>query len=175
MNPQKYKILIMGMGNLIMSDDGLGIHLIRELQEILWEEKNNINISSGDISLKEEIYSEEIFLLEIGTSPLNYLEEISQTEKLIMIDAIKGGEKSGNIYKLKEDDFNFNINYKPDFHGYSVLQVIELAREITNLPYSFTIYGIEPENINLGDKLSKKVKTSFPKLIKLILQEIKSI
>ena len=86
-------------------------------------------------------------MLEVGTSPLYYLEEISRAETLIVIDAVKGGEKSGNIYCFKEDDLNINSNSIRDFHVISILEVIYLARELTKLPTNVIFYGIEPENI----------------------------
>jgi hydrogenase maturation protease len=155
MNNQKYKLLIIALGNLIMSDDGLGIHVVRELQKEDWKE--------------------DISLLEIGTSPLYYLEEMSQAENIIAIDAIQGGEQSGTIYCLTEEDLKCSRNIIRDFHGCSLLNVIELSREITNHPNNLLIYGIEPKALNLGEELSPPVKDSIPKLINLIREKIEHI
>jgi hydrogenase maturation protease len=152
---QKYNFLIIGLGNLIMSDDGLGIHAIRELQKENWQK--------------------DILLLEVGTSTLYYLEEISRAENLIVIDAIQGGEKAGSIYRLTEEDLMSSRNILRDFHGCSLLNVIELSREITRLPKNLIIYGIEPENLNLGEKLSQKVQNSFQRLIEILIKEINKI
>jgi len=155
MSNPKCKLLIIGLGNLIMSDDSLGIHVVRELQKEDWKE--------------------DISLLEVGTSPLYYLEEISRAESLIIVDAIQGGEQAGSIYRLTEENLRSSGNTVRDFHGYSLLNVIELAREITNFPTNLVIYGIEPENLSLGEELSQKVKDSMPKLINLIRKEIENI
>ncbi|WP_083900082.1 hydrogenase maturation protease [Orenia marismortui] len=152
MNKIKYDILIIGLGNLIMSDDGVGIHVIKKLQQ--------------------ENFGERILALEVGTSPLYYLEEISKAAKVIVIDAVKGGEKPGSIYRLAEEDFKSSQNIIRDFHEYSLLNVIKLAREITGLPVNFIVYGIEPKNLNLDQKLSKIVSKSQPNLLKLIKKEL---
>ncbi|WP_281201110.1 hydrogenase maturation protease [Orenia metallireducens] len=143
------------MGNLIMSDDGVGIHVLRELQ------KGNL--------------AEDILLLEVGTSPLNYLEEISQSEKVIIIDAMRGGATAGSIYRLTEDNIKFNSNNTRDFHGYTLLNVVELARELTDLPINLIIYGVEPKSLDLGEKLSPDIKKSIPTLINLIIKEAREL
>lgn len=160
MNTKKYRILIIGIGNTLMSDDGVGIHLIRKLQK---------KVHEGDDSLKN------ISLLEVGTSALYYLEAISRAENLILLDAVKGGAQAGSIYHLQEDDFKTDLQMNRDFHGYSVLDVIKLSREITQLPANLIIYGIEPETLSLGEELSRSVKNALPKVIKLIIEEIKTI
>lgn len=157
MDTQKYEILIVGLGNLIMSDDGVGIHLIRELQKI------------------KVIPIKDIPLLEVGTSPLYYLEEICKAETLIVIDAVKGGKKAGDIYCFKEDDLNINSNPIRNFHDCSILEVIDLARELTKLPAKVIIYGIEPENIEAGEELSLSVQNKMPSLIRFIIKDLKDL
>ncbi len=154
MNTKKYKVLIIGLGNLIMSDDGVGSYLIRELKKI------------KDIPIKD------VSLLELGTSPLYYLEEISRAESLIVIDAVKGGEKPGSIYCFKSENLKTYSISNRDFHGYSIIQVIDLARELTKLPTNITVYGMEPGNTGPGEGLSDSLKNALPKLVELIIEEI---
>jgi len=150
MQNKKYRVLIIGLGNLIMSDDGIGIHLIRKMGE----RKPSL---------------QEISLLELGTSPLYYLEEISKTETLIVLDAIKGGESPGSVYCFEEKDLDLYPGSFRDFHGYSILEVIALSRELTDLPAAVFFYGVEPENIAPGMELSPSVKAVITELIELII------
>ncbi|HLV08669.1 MAG TPA: hydrogenase maturation protease [Halanaerobiales bacterium] len=148
MHDQKweYKISIIGLGNCLMGDDGLGIHLIRELN-------------------KKKI-PEKVSLIEAGISPLNYLEEISYSKKIIAVDAIKGGERAGSIYQLELSDLRNSI--ETSAHGFSLFDVIKLAQSLTGLPLKTVIYGVEPEKIGPGTTLSRPVRDSLIKLIKLI-------
>lgn len=141
-----YRLLILGLGNYLMGDDGAGIHLIKELRK----EKIPVGVK----------------LIEAGTAPINYLEEISKSKKLIAVDIIKGGEKSGTVYKLNLKDLKETaVN---DAHGFSLFDVINIAQSITGLPKEVDIYGIEPQKVNLNTILSKPVENSVKKIKKII-------
>ncbi len=138
-NKWQYKLSIVGLGNYIMGDDGAGIHLIKEL--------------------RKEKMPADINLIEAGTAPINYLFEISQSKEIIAVDAIKGGEKPGTVYRLNLNDLKeTTVN---DLHGCSFFDVIKVAQSITGFPDKVNIYGIEPEMIKLNTVLSKSVKKAI--------------
>ena len=145
----KNKILIVGLGNYTRGDDGAGIHFIREL--------------------KKEIQNNK-FLIEVGTIPLNFLKEISQAEKVVAIDAIRGGEKPGTIYKLGLNDLSETTVV--DSHGISFYDVIHMGRSMTGYPKEITVYGIEPQNIDFNIKISSPVKKAILKLKNIVIKDI---
>lgn len=147
----KYRVSIVGLGNFIMGDDGAGIHLIKELRE-------------------ERIVS-DVNLIEAGAAPLNYLGRISQSKEIIALDAIKGGEKAGTIYRLDLNDLEKTI--VSDSHGCSLFDVIKMAQSMTGFPVKVYIYGIEPENINLQIDLSEPVKKAILKIKKMLINKLK--
>ena len=152
MKTPKYKILVVGLGNPLRADDGLGLKAI----EIL----------------KEESWTSEVLFLKIGTSPINYLPQIKEAQNIIVIDAIQGGKKTGSIYQLTLDNLNHQSTEYVNAHSYSLPQVITLAKEISNLPQKVLFYGLEPEDLSFNNHLSPSIKKNLPQLIKKIRKAI---
>ncbi len=154
MNNLKCKVLVLGIGNLLMSDDGLGVYVAQ------W--------------LKQENWPQEVSILEVGTSVLNYIDEISCSCYVIVIDAVRGGERPGSIYCHRDDKIMQYVLDRQDAHSFSVLQAVELARELTGYPVKLIIYGMEPMHINYGQGLSPLVIKALPMLVNQVIKEIKS-
>ena len=152
MNKFNYKIIVIGIGNSLVGDDGLGPKVVQKLQQEEWSEK--------------------ILTLNGGTYPLNYLKELSQAQYVIAVDTIKGGNSVGTIYNFDLADIRSNINYNTNAHNYTLPQVIDLAQEMTFLPQQVIYYGIEPSNLNLSNQLSNPVKKASIKLIEKIKNQI---
>lgn len=151
MNNLQYQVLILGMGNLVMSDDGLGVYVVNELKKKKWPPG--------------------VSILEVGTAIINYLEEISRSQNIMIVDAIRFGYRSGRIYRFNYNDIENWPNPALDAHGMSLPDVIEMARKITNLPANIIIHGIEPAHVFMGCQLSEPVIKSLPLLIKKISHE----
>jgi hydrogenase maturation protease len=149
------KLTILGVGNELLSDEGIGVHAIKKLQKI-------------------EL-PPEVEVIEGGTDGFGLINIITDTDYLIVIDSIKGGSEPGTIYR-------FNINdapscpdvFKTSVHQIGILEVINLSQLIGKTPETVVI-GIEPENISAGMDLSEKLKEKIPKIIDLVLEETRSI
>ncbi|AGL03458.1 hydrogenase maturation protease [Desulfoscipio gibsoniae] len=150
----QYQVLVLGLGNLIMSDDGLGVYAVNELKKQKW-------LPGAAI-------------LEVGTSIINYLEEISHAQNIIVIDAISFGYPPGKIYRFNFDDIDWP-SASLDAHGISLPAIIAMARVISRLPAKVIIYGIEPAFVLLGSKLSEPVNKSLPLLIEKVSREVQMI
>ena len=153
MKPFKYKFLVIGLGNPLRGDDGLGLKVVE--------------------NLKQKKLGRGISIIKAGTAPVNYLEEIKQAQNIIGVDAIQGGKKPGSIYQLTLNDLNQQLSQYPTSHNYSLPQVVSLAKEIANRPKKSFFYGIEPEELTFKPQLSSSVKQSLPQLIEKINIKIK--
>ena len=91
MNSPRPRILIAGLGNLLLSDDGIGVHAVRLLNEVR-------------ILNQELLCDESILAAEIGTSPLRALHLFEQADWILAVDAIQGGKAPGTIYHWKVQD-----------------------------------------------------------------------
>lgn len=151
----KYPILILGIGNLLMLDDGVGVYLAQKLQNQTWP----LGVT----------------VLEAGTALFNYLEEISQAQTVLLIDAVRAGGIPGNIYRLNLTDLVSSSDGCRDAHGFSLYHLIQLARKLTGYPKQVLIYGVEPKELGPGLGLSSEVGEILPKVLQAIAREIEKI
>jgi len=148
------KLLIIGLGSVIMGDDGVGVKVVNELKKLA---PKNVDILDG------------------GTSGLSLLPHIKNRKEIIIIDALRGGGKQpGTIYRLGESELQ-----KPEFkvfslHDISLEHVLALGKELfkEEFPNNITIYGVETSVVKLSDKLSEPVKKAVPKLVNLLKSRI---
>ena len=147
------KILILGLGNDLYGDDGVGIQVVRKLQN---------QITGVDFD-------------EASVSGLELVEMLRGYEHVIIVDAVKTeGGRPGDIYKLSPSDI-------PTLHGASPHDVdfrtsIEFGEKfIGDMPKKIDIYGIEVDNVTeFGEDLTSDVEKSVPKVIKKIKYDIKN-
>lgn len=146
------KITILGVGNLLLSDEGVGVHVVRELMRM--------RLPSG------------VSVVEGGTEGFGLLNIITETDRLIVIDAVKGGASPGSIYRFDIDEIrDCPSGFKTSIHQIGILEVLNLSRLIGHTPRT-TVIGIEPKSLEMGMELSPEVKEKIPRIITLILEEI---
>jgi len=150
-----FKVLIIGLGNLLMSDDGLGV------------------IAVNEIHRRHKEYDEVCFL-DVGTSVLKYVTDMGKAETLIAIDAITAGYPPGTIYCIEEKEMHLlgNMDFFLNSHGCSLSEVVALSRELTGFPSRVIIYGIEPHTCEVGFFISAQVRKSLKKLIDIVSKKL---
>lgn len=145
--------VVLGVGNELLSDEGVGVHVIREMQKL--------NLPP------------EIEIMEGGTEGFGLINIITSTDRLVIIDSLKGGNAPGTIYKFNIEEAPKTLDiFKTSVHQIGILEVIHLSGLIGKTPET-TVIGVEPKDISTGMELSKEVKTKIPKIIDLVLKEIK--
>jgi hydrogenase maturation protease len=146
------KITILGIGNVLLKDEGVGVHLAKKLTGII--DDANINI------------------MDAGTYP-DFLSLVDySTEKLIIIDAVKAGDKPGTIYRFSSDNIGLDSMPPISLHDVGVSDSLKMMTLLNRQPKSTIIIGIEPKTIEFGLELSPEVEGKLSELIKLVLQEI---
>lgn len=146
-------VLVMGVGNILCGDDGIGIHIIRDLQKLTLP---------GNIEL-----------LDGGTASLSFLDNISNREKVIIIDAVKANNEPGTIYRFTPDDINVKSDLASSLHTIGIIESLTLFELMGSRPKEVVFFGIEPEIIEWGMALSAKVESAIPELLKMIYKELK--
>lgn len=150
----KKPILVVGVGNSIMTDDGAGIHAIRELEKM-------------DLP-------DQVELFDGGTLGIDLMPFIEGREKLIFIDSVKGGNKPGTLYKFRPDDLNYESAPKTSVHQIGLIESLQMISLIGKSPGRIVIYGVEPHIIDWGEELTEELEAVMPKLIKHVLKEIEN-
>jgi len=144
------KTMILGVGNLLLRDEGVGVHAATNLQE--YGLPDNFEIIEG------------------GTDGFKLFHLIMEADRLIVVDCVKGGDEPGSIYRFDIEDFDhFPDIYKTSVHQVSITEVVRLSATMRTPPRT-TIIGMEPEDLSMSMELSPKIKAKLPKLLEIILE-----
>jgi hydrogenase maturation protease len=149
------KVVIIGVGNLLLMDEGIGIHVINELEKHKLPE--NVDIYDG------------------GTGGFKLIDLMHEAKRVIFIDAVETGKAPGTITIFTSKDVrSIYPKKKYSLHDTDLLEVIKMAELLDNPP-KIEIVGIQPKIINYGTTLSKELADSMPEIINTVLSRIEEI
>lgn len=144
MEPQrktrKPRILIAGLGNLTLMDDGVGVHAIQELQK---------NPPPGAV------------VAEVGTQVLGALHLFEWADKVLAIDAMQAGGKPGTVYAFGTDNVDKG-GIQVSLHELNLLAALNFLKD--QVKPEIIIFGVEPEKIDYGLELTPAVAAALPEL-----------
>lgn len=151
------KIIVLGVGNQILGDDGVGVHIANELKK---------HIKNPNIEIDEAI-----------TGGMNLLDLILGYDKAIIIDAVKSeGVRDGLVKRIPIENFNTMHSCNP--HDVSLIEAIEMAKKMgeKQIPKEIIIIGVMMKSIpcEFGEKLSKNIAEAIPEAVEMTLNEIKN-
>jgi hydrogenase maturation protease len=146
------RVLVLGVGNLLLSDEGVGVHVARRMMEM-------------DLP-------PEVRVVEGGTDGFGLMNILLKADRVILVDAVKAGGPPGSIYRFEVEDCPpFPDMFKTSVHQISILEVINLSGLIGSTPRA-TIIGVEPKSLEMGMDLSPEIEAKIPRLIQLIREEV---
>ena len=152
------KTIIVGIGNPLLGDDGVGIHIVRTFQ-------------------KTHIVPDEVVFDEAQTGGMNLLDVIRGYEQVILVDAVSLSHLShGQVIRFRVDELPTVHSNNP--HDASFMEALQLARAIgdQDVTNDITIIGINLQHIprDFCDCLSEEIKGSIPKAVDMINSELKN-
>jgi hydrogenase maturation protease len=145
-------ILILGIGNLLLKDEGIGVHVVERL--------------------KEMPLPEHVEVLDGGTSGLDLVDFIEGRKKLIVIDAVNAGENPGTLYRLTEENLDIKPKAITSFHEIDFLDALHMSEVVNSKPEEIVVIGIEPKDMSSGLELSPEIEERIPEIIKLVMKEL---
>lgn len=151
------KVKVIGIGNLLASDDAIGVHVARELLKIKLPE--NVEVIEAE--------SPEPFILEL----------IMGAEKVILIDAAIGGGKPGTIHNLSLDNLQADRCKFRSLHEFNLLDLLRIGQltQSEAFPKKLVILGIEvADTTRYRQGLSDAVRDAIPRAVRAVQAEIMS-
>ena len=147
------KTAIIGMGNPLMSDEGIGVRLVARLRQT----------AVRDI----------VDVLDLGTSGMSVLHELEGRDKVVFVDCTMMGEKPGAIRRFTPDDVDTRkVQPRLSLHEGDLLHTIALARHLGICPNEVVIFGIEPKTIEFGEQLSPELARHLDEYAAAISAEV---
>lgn len=151
------KVAVIGVGNLLMRDDGIGIHVIEALR-------------------KEEL-PKNVEVFDASTRAFDALEFMDGCDRAVIVDAYKEEGAPGTVYRFAFDptagtgEFPINLS----MHDIDFTAAIKAGQDSYNLPSEVVIIGIEPEILEWGIGLSPSVNKAFPKIMDTVRSEVREV
>jgi hydrogenase maturation protease len=147
------RILVLGVGNILLRDEGIGVKVVQRLQS-------------------EYRFSDNVELMDGGTLGLRLLDPISRSDYLIVVDAVQNDEAPGTLYRLPVDVLEKRISFKNSLHELDMVQCLAYSEILGNRPEA-VILGIEPSDISpWGTELTEIVGSRMEELCRQVLEEI---
>ena len=147
------KIVIIGVGNLLLKDEGVGVHVAQELQK-------------KSLSSAVEIH-------DGGLAGIGLLDFFPGASKVLLIDAAEMNLEAGAVVRFTPEEVAGKVS-GPRFsaHDIGLLEVLDLAGALGQCPPEVVIFGIQPKEISWGTELSPEVQASISKVTEAVLREI---
>jgi len=149
-------VLILGIGNVLMTDDSLGIRVINELE-------------------RRYRFPENVELLDGGTSGIELLSYFVNRDYLIIVDAIKSDFPPGTVVKIEGEDVPAKFMTRISPHQLGLSDLLAAATLTGEIPKQMVLFGIEPKRVGLGLEMTDEVKESFERLLGVVVDELKRI
>jgi len=140
---------VLGIGNVLLRDEGIGCHVVHAL---------------------EGIPLPDVKIIDGGTCP-DVLQFLEDADKLIIVDAVKGGGTPGQIYRFHLEDITLEQKPFLSLHDVSLVDSLMLMQLWHNIGEA-VIIGVEPGEINWGLELSPELREKMPQIIDAILSEL---
>jgi hydrogenase maturation protease len=155
------RVLVLGLGNLLLSDEGIGVHVAHELQK--QDLPANVEVVDG------------------GTAAIDVILSQQGLDKLVVVDAVRFGNRPGTAYKTRlnaEEKNELACFFGSDegsmisLHQLGLINALAVAEKLNCLPREIIIIGVEPSQISPGLQLTEQVEQTVPKIINTVLEEI---
>ncbi len=151
--PAGLPILVIGLGNPLMGDDGLGLAALERLG-------------------REWRVPAEVRLVDGGTWGLRLLPDIEEAGRLILIDAIEAGVPPGRLVVLERDALPRFFAHKLSPHEIGLREVLALAELRGRLPLEVVAIGVQPGAVALAPGLSPEVEAAIPPLLDAVVARL---
>lgn len=146
-------VLVLGIGNLVMSDDGVGVLVAQRLQHG-YRFPDNVEILDG------------------GTLGLDLLPKLENISNLIMIDAVETGQKAGTCVRLCGRELPIALETKLSPHQMGLKDLLAVSELTGHLPKEMVLIGVQPGSIEMGIDLTVEVEAQLDTLIYNVLTEL---
>jgi len=148
-------ILVLGIGNVLLTDEGIGVRALKELE-------------------RKFSFPANVELLDGGTAGIELLRHIRNRDYLIILDAMKCGQKPGTVVRVEGDEVPAAFRTRISPHQLGLSDLLAAAMLTDELPKNLVLFGVEPENIDIGLELTETVEANLEKLLDAVTDELRA-
>ncbi len=148
-------IAVIGIGNTLMTDEGVGVHIVNAL-------------------INKYRFEPQIELIDGGTAGMELLQFFQDNEKIIIVDAVNFDQKPGFIGSIEDDDILTRLNNKLSMHHLGITDVLSSLQLTGGKANEIFLLGIQPKSLDLSMELTPEIAQKTDKMISIILQKLKT-
>lgn len=131
-------VAVVGLGNLILSDEGVGVHVVRRFAE-------------------DYVVPADVAVIDGGTSAIDLLDQLVDAEHIVFVDAARIGGSPGRVAVFKGVDLPVWFRQRMSPHQIGLADLMATLSLMDHAPKSVTLIGIEPDSVELGTELTPAV------------------
>ena len=150
----KSRTAVMGIGNILMQDEGIGVHIIKQLEQYH--------------------FTPHIALIDGGNMGMDLLPFFDEHGRMIIVDAVDFEKEPGFINTIENDDILALFTTKMSLHHLGLKDVLSYAKLLDQIPEDICLIGIQPEKVEMEMALSETVSSQMDNLTSLVLQKLKT-
>ncbi len=152
-------ILVLGLGNLLLADDAVGLRLLERVQS-----------AAGALG------TVDVEFVDGGTQGIALLGRIAGRRGVILLDAIGLGDAPGAVHVLRDAEvWQFRARKARTAHEGNALELLETARLLGDEPEHIAVIGVEPESIRTAIGLTSTVEAALPGALAKALEVLQSM
>jgi hydrogenase maturation protease len=151
-------ILVLGIGNILLKDEGVGVHAVRELTA---RAERGGPPGRGDVELYDG-----------GTFGIDLLDTLANRRTVIVIDAVRADAAPGTVLRFTAADLVRPGRPDLSLHQVGLFETLAMARQLGCAPEEVVIFGVVPMALEPGLELSPEVAAVVPRVIDLVLAEL---
>ncbi len=144
-------IVLLGVGNILLTDEGFGVHVVNQLQE-------------------DYVFNPPITILDGGTMGMELLTYMRGMTKLLLVDAINGGDAPGTVYEFPHEEMNSYFTEAISVHEVGMQDILRIRALQEDPLEDAVVIGVEPESLELGLTLSNSTQAAVAEVKERVLR-----
>ena len=146
-------VLVLGVGNILLSDEGIGVHVVEALQA-------RYRLPAG------------LEIIDGGTSGMDLLDSIANRDHLVIVDAVHTGAEPGTLVELTGEDVPAFFLSKISPHQLGLSDVLATAALTGETPRDITLIGVVPESMETGLEMSPRIQAMLEPTLLVLLRHL---
>lgn len=148
------KIVVLGVGNLLLSDEGIGVRAVEEIE-------------------RRYRLPEHVELIDGGTSGMEVMGSLAHADQVLILDAVKSGKPPATLVKLAGAEVPKFFSLKMSPHQVTLADVLATLEFAGESPANVTVLGIEPVSLEYDITLTPAVAERLPQLVEMAIAELR--
>lgn len=147
-------VLILGIGNILLRDEGVGVRVVEALQQM--QLADCVEVVDG------------------GTAGADLVDVLADRDKVVVIDAIESQSPPGTVFRLRSEELMPSPGSTLSLHQLGLVESLMMAQQLGCAPRQVVVFGIQPDQVIPGLDLTPEVANAIPRVVDAVLEEIVS-